>query len=225
MTTGRKMGVKISTAGVMSINVPTNKSRILIIKRIIILLSEMDNNAALTFWGIFCVAINQDIAVEVAIKSITTGIIDIINDPKSTGKDLAEIIRVDPPLTAKLLTVANSAYYASAKKIVEIDEAVIRVGFDALKELAGVGNRRGIARPELVVDVLQRLVRRTRRVLLDALQEQPLVPGYVHDLHRFVPGPLHLLEEVFAHALLLLREDLLEQAREGRGSRQPRAPE
>ena len=71
-----------------------------------------------------------------SIKSVTTGIINIINDPESTGRSLAEIIKIDPPLTAKLLTLANSAHYSSPRKIIEINEAVIWVGFDALKELA-----------------------------------------------------------------------------------------
>ena len=51
--TGRKMGVKMRTAGVISMNVPTNRSRVLIISRITILFPETDSSAALTFCGIF----------------------------------------------------------------------------------------------------------------------------------------------------------------------------
>jgi len=71
-----------------------------------------------------------------SIKSVVSGIVKIINDPDSSIWDLKEIIEVDPPLTAKVLMKANSTYYAPPKRIGEIKQAVIWIGFDALKELA-----------------------------------------------------------------------------------------
>ena len=53
VTTGRKIGVKINTAGVASIKTPTAKRIKLIIKRITILLSLIDNRALLISCGIF----------------------------------------------------------------------------------------------------------------------------------------------------------------------------
>ncbi len=71
-----------------------------------------------------------------SVKSIVTGIVRIIHDPKSTVKDLIEIIQVDPPLTAKILRVSNSVFYAPQTKIDEIEKAIIWVGYDTVKELA-----------------------------------------------------------------------------------------
>ena len=71
-----------------------------------------------------------------SIKNVVSGIIRIMNDPRSTAKDLKEIIQIDPPLTAKILRVANSAYYATRRRISELQQAIIWIGFDALKELA-----------------------------------------------------------------------------------------
>ncbi len=71
-----------------------------------------------------------------SIKSVVTGIVKIINDPRSSAKDLKDLIEVDPPLSAKLLKAANSAYYSRSTKITEIMQAVIWIGYDALKELA-----------------------------------------------------------------------------------------
>jgi HD-like signal output (HDOD) protein len=71
-----------------------------------------------------------------SIKSIVSGIVKIINDPDATAKDLKDVISIDPPLTAKILARANSAYYSSGQHIEEIEKAVIWIGFDALKELA-----------------------------------------------------------------------------------------
>lgn len=70
-----------------------------------------------------------------SIKGIVSGVIDIINNPSSNIKDLKELIMVDPPLSAKVLRVANSVYYASPREISEIDQAVIWIGLDALKEI------------------------------------------------------------------------------------------
>jgi len=70
-----------------------------------------------------------------SIRKIVSGIIQIINDPSSTAKDLKEIVEVDPPLSGKLLKVANSAYYSPLRPISGIEEAVIWLGFDTLKEL------------------------------------------------------------------------------------------
>ena len=53
LTTGRKIGVKINTAGVISINIPTKSSNKLMMMRMKTLLSLMLNNTSLRFWGIF----------------------------------------------------------------------------------------------------------------------------------------------------------------------------
>ncbi len=71
-----------------------------------------------------------------SIKNVVSGIIKLINDPESSAKDFKELIQIDPPLTGKLLQLANSAYYSPQKEICEIQQAMIWVGYDALKELA-----------------------------------------------------------------------------------------
>lgn len=77
--------------------------------------------------------VNQtDIA---SIKNIASGIIKVINDSNSTAKDLEAIIKLDPPLSARILKVANSAYY-SQQKISNIEGAIIRIGFNTLKYIA-----------------------------------------------------------------------------------------
>ena len=75
---------------------------------------------------------NSDLS---SIKSVVSSLMEIINDPEATAKDLREIIEVDPPLTAKLLRIVNSPYYSLPRKISEITEAIILMGFDALKQL------------------------------------------------------------------------------------------
>jgi putative nucleotidyltransferase with HDIG domain len=76
---------------------------------------------------------NSDIS---SIKTVVSGIIRIINDPRSTVKELKELIEMDPPLTARLLKIANSAFYSLQRKVGEIEQAIILIGFEELKELA-----------------------------------------------------------------------------------------
>lgn len=76
---------------------------------------------------------NSDIS---SIKQTITWIVSVINDPNSSAKDLKDVIEKDPPLSAKLLRLANSAFYGYSRTINEIQEAIICIGFEAVKELA-----------------------------------------------------------------------------------------
>ena len=71
-----------------------------------------------------------------SIKEVIVQLVGVINDPKSSAKDLQKIIERDQPLSSKLLKHANSAYYGFRKKISGIQEAIVGIGFNALKELA-----------------------------------------------------------------------------------------
>ncbi len=71
-----------------------------------------------------------------SIKSTVAELIRLINDPKSSANDLKEVIQLDPPLTAKLLKLANSAYFGFSRTIGDLKDAVVCVGFNELKELA-----------------------------------------------------------------------------------------
>lgn len=71
-----------------------------------------------------------------SIKNITSGIIKIINNPESSARDLKGLIEIDPPLTAKILRISNSSCYYSRTQISSIEQAVVWIGFETLKEIA-----------------------------------------------------------------------------------------
>ncbi len=71
-----------------------------------------------------------------SIKNIVSRVIEVINDPKSTIRDLKQIIEVDPPLSAKILKMANSAYYCRGRVHTSIESSIIWIGFDIVKEIA-----------------------------------------------------------------------------------------
>jgi HD-like signal output (HDOD) protein len=58
-----------------------------------------------------------------------------INDEATDAHEVAAIIQSDPAMTAKLLRVANSAFYAVPRPAVNCAEAVVRLGFKATYKL------------------------------------------------------------------------------------------
>jgi len=76
---------------------------------------------------------NSDIS---SIKPILLHIMRVVKDSSSGAQDLKNIIEIDPPLSARLLKVANSSYYGFQRKIMGITEAIVALGFKTVKELA-----------------------------------------------------------------------------------------
>lgn len=71
-----------------------------------------------------------------SIGSTVFKIMEITKNPDSTATDLKETIEVDPPLSAKVLRRANSAQYGINRSVTSIQEAIVFMGFNAVKELA-----------------------------------------------------------------------------------------
>ena len=68
-------------------------------------------------------------------SNIVNEVIKTIYDRSTSALDIADIIEKDPPLSAKILKVANSAYYGSTSKINSLQRAVVILGFDTIKEV------------------------------------------------------------------------------------------
>ena len=49
---------------------------------------------------------------------------------------IADIIKDDPAMTARILKVVNSAVYSAAEPITSIQQAVARIGFNAVQQIA-----------------------------------------------------------------------------------------
>jgi len=62
-------------------------------------------------------------------------ITEFINDPRAGANDLARIITDDQVLTARLLKLVNSSFYGFQQRISTVTEAILLVGFDAIRSL------------------------------------------------------------------------------------------
>lgn len=70
------------------------------------------------------------------LPQVTVKIINIVENPKSTARDLHEVIKTDPALSAKLLKVVNSAFYGLPGQVANIDRAIVLLGLAAVKNIA-----------------------------------------------------------------------------------------
>jgi HD-like signal output (HDOD) protein len=55
--------------------------------------------------------------------------------PKSSARDLTEIIAPDQALMLKILKIANSAFYGRVRKVGTLDQALMALGFDEVRNL------------------------------------------------------------------------------------------
>jgi putative nucleotidyltransferase with HDIG domain len=62
-------------------------------------------------------------------------ITELINDPRASAKDLARIITDDQVLTARLLKLVNSSFYGFPQRIATVTDAILLIGFDAIRSL------------------------------------------------------------------------------------------
>jgi HD-like signal output (HDOD) protein len=70
------------------------------------------------------------------LPEVTIRIIEIVEDPRSTARDLHEVIKNDPALSVKVLKVVNSAFYGLPGQIASVDRAIILLGLSAVKNIA-----------------------------------------------------------------------------------------
>jgi putative nucleotidyltransferase with HDIG domain len=62
-------------------------------------------------------------------------ITEVVNNPKSSARDLAGVVTDDQVLTVRLLKLVNSSFYGFPQKISTVTGAIVLLGFDAMRNL------------------------------------------------------------------------------------------
>lgn len=62
-------------------------------------------------------------------------ILDLLQDPEVTASALAEVIQYDEAITANVLKICNAAYFGLPRKVSSLDEALVVIGHDILKDI------------------------------------------------------------------------------------------
>jgi putative nucleotidyltransferase with HDIG domain len=63
-------------------------------------------------------------------------ILRLIDDPDSGAGDLAAVVRVDAPLSAKIMRLANSPYYGGRERIGDIGRCIAVIGYRTMRSVA-----------------------------------------------------------------------------------------
>ncbi|MBU0601645.1 MAG: HDOD domain-containing protein [Gammaproteobacteria bacterium] len=80
----------------------------------------------------------------------------LIADPASDGRDIARLLGSDPALSAKVMQLANSAYFGGGGTIRSIADAITRLGIDQVRVLVLASEVFANATVDPFVDQLQR---------------------------------------------------------------------
>jgi putative nucleotidyltransferase with HDIG domain len=77
----------------------------------------------------------EELAEISTIPVVVTKAIQILHDPKSSSRDLTDLIINDQVLAGKILKVANSAFYGLPTKINNLNRAILLIGFNEIKRM------------------------------------------------------------------------------------------
>ena len=67
---------------------------------------------------------------------IVSRILEVADDSGASANELAELVARDMSVSAKVLNLANSAFYGFSRRITTIPQAVVVLGFDTVRSLA-----------------------------------------------------------------------------------------
>lgn len=126
------------------------------------------------------------------LPEITVRIIEIVEDPNSTARDLHGVIKNDPALSAKVLKVVNSAFYGLPGQIGSVDRAIVLLGMSAVKNIAVAAS---IAR-------LFRTGRMSEQYTAKDLWHHSLAVGVTSRMIAKASGQPAGLEEIFLSGLI-----------------------
>lgn len=70
------------------------------------------------------------------LPEVSVKIIQLVNDPDVAVKQMVEVLSLSPSLVARILGLANSAYFGCAGTIFDLRTAIIRLGLNLVKSLS-----------------------------------------------------------------------------------------
>lgn len=148
-------------------------------------------------------------------------ILELTADINSSTKDLVEQITNDPILTAKVLKLVNSAYFGLSREVSSIQQSIVYVGINTIKNLAltvaAIGslpdkNSAGLNMSHywlhsLVTASVAKLVAQNRKVPQKDISNY-FISGLLHDIGQII----------FSHAQPEAYKQILEEAKLGEKS-------
>jgi putative nucleotidyltransferase with HDIG domain len=157
-----------------------------------------------------------------SLPAVVQKVTELLQDPRSGTREIAELVATDPPLAAKVLKIANSSFYGLRERCLSTEQASAVLGLKVLRNVvtqaAVVTQFDHLKSSGFDMDELWRhsivtgqvasfLARRSKRPL-GITPEETYTCGLLHDLGRVV-----MLEN--------MREPFLEAARRAESQHMP----
>jgi putative nucleotidyltransferase with HDIG domain len=70
------------------------------------------------------------------LPAVIMRVMETLNDPKTSASDLNRLISADQGIASKLLRLVNSSYYGFSRRASTVTDAVVILGFNAVRDLA-----------------------------------------------------------------------------------------
>ena len=126
------------------------------------------------------------------LPEVTIKIIEIVEDPKSTARDLHEVIKNDPALSTKVLKVVNSAFYGLPGQVASVDRAIILLGLSAVKNIAIAASIARLFKGRRISEHFS---------AADLWRHSVAVAVAAHDISKVSPHPA-MVDEIFAAGMI-----------------------
>ncbi len=157
------------------------------------------------------------------LPAVALKVLDLAHNERSSAADLASVIATDQAMTAKLLRLANSAYFAAGRAITTVRDAVVVLGMIEVRRLvlttALMGSFNGSSTGDFHVPsfwghalavglVAEVMARHTGR----AAPEEAFTAGILHDIGKLVMSQYEKERFEAATALAMVKGIPLERA-------------
>ncbi|MGI5922179.1 MAG: HDOD domain-containing protein [Syntrophomonadaceae bacterium] len=70
-----------------------------------------------------------------SLPQVVVKVMELTENPDSTAQDIHNVLNQDQVMTAKVLKMANSAYYGFPRRIATVTDAIILLGFKTIKSI------------------------------------------------------------------------------------------
>ncbi len=159
-----------------------------------------------------------------SLSDVVREFLEVASRDYFTAADFDEVIQKDSALTARLLKVANSSFYAGTRSIKTIREAVVLIGMDNMKNMVYAVSSSGLLSKEfksyqfpdrgfwmhsMGVGIACRVLAREAKTKVLG-PEEAFVAGLLHDVGKLILDKLLITEEG-------IREISLEEETEAAG--------
>lgn len=79
--------------------------------------------------------ITESVLTLPTLPTVVSKMIEMVDNPKTSAASLARLISTDQALTARILKLANSAYYGFSREISTVNMAIVVLGFNTVKDM------------------------------------------------------------------------------------------